>query len=362
MDNERELILDQRKGSAAFSDVSVLSIFKPFAVHFVSETQTAAVMFGGTATASAAVATAALTDKYVCRYKIIKLNGKYCLFPWAVSATATMIDAVDASALSPRVLDAAAAALLLANNNNNHIIHDKENTPHKATHSNVRSPKRKAAVSASAGTTITLSVTPIKIVNNSVQKVQASGRRRTTTMSAAIDEHHHGGTSDDDDDALTPRKRRRNQTTAVNNNNVKHSACKNLNQSLGGGGDNDDSAQLNYSIEQQDALKVKIRISDRSKREASAAGRDRTPELVSVPETVASDSLDTPSRRTRRKTQTAAVAIDAPPSGRAAAQLRQDAASQSTPQRAQRTPRKSILKTAILKNAGKFYSGINHVN
>lgn len=342
VDDDRELILDHRKGSAAVSDISVLAAFAPFAVHFGTEAQSAAAMFGGTVAAAAVasgVATAALTDKYVCRYKIIKLNGKYCLFPWAVSATATMIDAGDAQAAAPKALDTAAAALLLANNNNNHIIHDKENTPHKRATGNVRSPKRKASSSASTtthATTVALSVTPIKIVNNSVQKVQPTGRARVahTPSTADIVEHHRGySDGESDDEALTPRKRRRNRTVVnQNQSNAKHNACKNLNQSLGGDYDFDD--QLNYSIEQQDALKVKIRISDRSKREAN--------------ELAAAATKDTPSRRTRRQTQTV-IAADLP-----TGQQRSDAVPR-TPQRAQHTPRKSILKTtANLKNAGKF--------
>lgn len=292
IDHDIELILDHRR-SAIFDDVPVLAAFGPFAVIYGDPSQAVTMLTAATDDGP--------LDKYVCRYKIIKLNGKYCLLPWAT----TNSDGVD---LQQHQL----------------TVHNKENTPNKHA-LNMRTPGKRKKIAAAGP----LSVTPIKIVNNVVQKVPQSGRRDYANGDVGSDEGEDDDDADDDGGETTPRKRRRDQqTTNINNNHItKLSACKNLNASLDAGGDHND---LNYSIEQQAELKVKIRISDRSKR--TATDRERTPELDAI---AAPAVLDTPLRRSRRQTQS--QQYGEPPTAESANRLAH--------LRDQRTPHKSILKT-----------------
>lgn len=296
VDCDRELILDHRKPQP-FADVALVSVVAPFN------------LYPSPAAAEAAAATMIsieATDLYVCRYKIIKLNGKYCLFPWAVAAAISATRSIVAPDATRMPVDA--------------ITDDKENRCKQQQAR--RSPaKRKAANdNQQSGTpsrqTVHQSVTPIKIVNNSVQKVHQSVRHGT----APVDQHQHfveeqdnsphgkevyipdEDDVDDDDIETTPHKRRRDQ---LNNKYItaKRSACKNLNESLCAGsspsGTVNSNSILNYSIEQQDELKVKIRISDRSKRSAAQLKCERTPDFRGASD-VESDGNNTPSRRQKR--------------------------------------------------------------
>lgn len=221
IDEDNELIIDMPE---AVTDIAVRNCSGRFNMLYCNESQTPADELRSMVSKD---------EMYVCRYKIIKLNGKYCLLPWTVS-----------------VADASKAAQNMAVAN----AQNKENTPHK-TDTN----KRK------------ITVTPIKIINNSVQKVKPRSRctskyaHQTTPLQS--DAAGQAATNDgNDSDTLTPRKRSRQYGDVHhhnNNNTPKPSACKNLNVSMihDGSGDND----LNYSIEQQDHLKVKIKISDRQR-------------------------------------------------------------------------------------------------
>lgn len=217
IDVDNELIIDMPE---AITDIAIRNCSGRFNMLYCNESQSPA---------DELKSMHSKDDMYVCRYKIIKLNGKYCLLPWTVS----IADATNKSAS---------------------IVQNKENTPRKYDTN-----KRK------------ITVTPIKIVNNSVQKVRPRGRpsnyeQDTTPLRS------DGGqeiTDGNESDCLSPQKRSRqySETNVFNNNNNNHtpkpSACKNLNVSL----NNEDNAHndLNYSIEQQDTLKVKIKISERQR-------------------------------------------------------------------------------------------------
>lgn len=228
VDASHELIIDMPE---SITDIAIRNIVGRFNLLFCNESQSPA---------QELKTMVSRKDMYVCRYKIVRLNGKYCLLPW--TSNAVTIPAADA-VRTP--LKSVAGS-------------EKENTPQK---NDVGGNKRK------------ITVTPIKIVNNSVQKVSPRGRHSQYIGRDASPAHSDQEMVADDgeSDSSTPRKRSKQFSSSNNNNNnsnynsPKPSACKNLNVSLGGtvGGESQDD--LNYSIEQQDTLKVKIKISDRQR-------------------------------------------------------------------------------------------------
>lgn len=144
-------------------------------------------------------------DMYVCRYKIVFSNGKYGLVP-----RATQNRPVDINQTPEK-----------------EQLYDKENNPSITSFQTTFEsmvPLYRLSPSKRKCT-----VTPIKIVNKSVQKVS-----RTSLLEE----------KDDSDTELSAHKR-----TRRNRKNVNANVCRNLNVSL-----ND----ANYIVEQKDDLKIKL--------------------------------------------------------------------------------------------------------
>lgn len=191
--------------------VPIDQIFNKFQVIFCNEQQRAVQQLDGVQSAF---------DMYVCRYKIVHADGKYCLVPRAAQQRPVLLNVTP-----PRA--------------------DKENDRNNITKQSSPS-KRKCLV------------TPIKIVNKSVQKV---ARHATTTTVAAEEE----AAVDSDTAAVSPQKRSKRESSgrrlaaaaAVKPSTPSSrasNACRNLSMSL-------NNEQLNYSIEQQDELKIKLTVS-----------------------------------------------------------------------------------------------------
>lgn len=217
IDVDHELIIDMPE---AITDIAVRNCTGRFNMLYCNESQSAADELRSMVSKD---------DMYVCRYKIIKLNGNYCLLPWTTTAHKSVA-----------------------------VTQNKENTPHKNDTN-----KRK------------ITVTPIKIINNSVHKVRPRERLSRNTKHptyAQSDDEPTASNNGNDSDCLSPQKRSRHYNDSNsfnhnnnNNNNItpKPSACKNLNVSLNTDGTSD--SDLKYSIEKQDNLKVKITIRDRQR-------------------------------------------------------------------------------------------------
>lgn len=140
-------------------------------------------------------------DMYVCRYKIVFSNGKYGLVP-----RATQNRPVDINQTPEKG-----------------ELYDKENNPSITSNTPLETIKPQNRLSPSKRK---CTVTPIKIVNKSVQKVP-----RTSLQEA----------DDDSDTAVSTQKRTRKSTKKVN---VK--VRRNLNVSL------------SYECEQEEDLKIKL--------------------------------------------------------------------------------------------------------
>lgn len=149
-------------------------------------------------------------DMYVCRFKLIKTNNQFRLIPYNTT---------------PEPIQSAICRKK---------IHDKENTPRDSIeHTTIpeSSPSKRKPI------------TPIKIVNQSVQKI-------TALISSPLSPSY---TSDSDsDDCATPKKK--SKSSRKSGHRIKAKACRNLNSSLGNG--------LNYSSELlEDEMKIKLTIS-----------------------------------------------------------------------------------------------------
>lgn len=199
-------------------------------------------------------------DMYVCRYKIFKSDGKYCIEPY----------------VTPKPV----------------VVQNKENLPTQIDenkNSQLRSPSKRRKNS----------VEPTIIDKNSnLTKFGRSSSARSKSYLLSSDE-------EDNDVAASPRKKSKSENNE-NNNNFKTSVCRNLNDSM--------REVLNYSIEEQDNLRIKFKISEHQPK-------------------------NTPTRRTRSKSILQQT-VDTP---------------SITPKSVRPALRKSILKTPSTHSTGKIF-------
>lgn len=211
-------------------------------------------------------------DMYVCRYKIFKSDGKYCIEPY----------------VTPKP-----------------IVQNKENLPTAIdVNQNIlqSSPTKRK-------------VEPIIIQKHGYSDNKSTGRRSVASRSTS---HPNILSSDEDDNFLSPRKRSKSDRYGNNSKTAKTSVCRNLNDSMG--------EVLNYSIEEQDDLKIKFKVSEQQPQ-------------------------NTPTRRTRSKSLLKST-IDSPPTTPTKSSLRESVLLR-TPKSSKPSSRKSILKTPSTTSVGK---------